>query len=64
MLSQLRPALILFIAFMLLTGIAYPFAMTGIAQLVFPVAANGGLVKDGDTVEVAAPSSVTRAACS
>lgn len=50
MLSQLRPALILFIAFMLLTGIAYPFAMTGIAQLVFPVAANGGLVKDGDTV--------------
>ncbi|MGE3830056.1 MAG: potassium-transporting ATPase subunit KdpC [Parvibaculaceae bacterium] len=50
MLSQLRPALILFIAFMLLTGIAYPFAMTGIAQMIFPVAANGSLVKDGDTV--------------
>jgi potassium-transporting ATPase KdpC subunit len=50
MLSHLRPALVLFIAFMLLTGIAYPFAMTGLAQLLFPSAANGSLTMEGDTV--------------
>jgi K+-transporting ATPase ATPase C chain len=50
MISQLRPALVLFIFFMLLTGIAYPFAMTGVAQLLFPSAANGSLVMDGETV--------------
>ncbi|MGE4251464.1 MAG: potassium-transporting ATPase subunit KdpC [Parvibaculaceae bacterium] len=49
MFSQLRPCLVLFAFLMLLTGIAYPFAMTGGAQLLFPARANGSLVID-DTV--------------
>ncbi|WP_119389733.1 potassium-transporting ATPase subunit KdpC [Taklimakanibacter lacteus] len=50
MLSQLRPSLILFAFFMLLTGIAYPLAMTGVAQALFPGKANGSLVTDNGTV--------------
>jgi K+-transporting ATPase ATPase C chain len=44
MLQQLRPAILVFIALMLVTGLAYPLAVTGIAQLAFPHAANGSLV--------------------
>lgn len=48
MFSQLRPALFLFALLMLITGIAYPLAMTGVAQAVFPGKANGSLiVSDG-----------------
>lgn len=50
MLSQLRPALILFVFLTLVTGIAYPFAMTGAAQLLFPEKANGSLVIDNTMV--------------
>ena len=51
MLSQLRPALTLLVLFAALTGIAYPFAMTGVAGAVFPDAANGSLVlRDGKVV--------------
>jgi K+-transporting ATPase ATPase C chain len=50
MLTQLRPALILFIVFMLVTGIAYPFVMTGAAQWLFPHEANGSLVVDNNVV--------------
>src|SRR5262245_63298381 len=50
MLAHLRPALLLLLALTLLTGIAYPLAMTGIAQLVFPIQANGSLVRSGDRV--------------
>jgi len=50
MLSQLRPCLILFAFLMFLTGIVYPFAMTGGAQLLFPSKANGSLVIDNDVV--------------
>lgn len=45
MLSQLRPAIALTAFFTLLTGLAYPLAMTGIAQGLFPAAANGNLVE-------------------
>jgi K+-transporting ATPase ATPase C chain len=34
----------------LLTGVAYPLLVTGIAQLAFPAAANGSLLRDGDKV--------------
>jgi len=50
MLTHLRPAITLTIGFTLLTGLAYPLAMTGIAQTLFPAAANGSLIIQGDTV--------------
>lgn len=45
MLSELRPALTLLAMFTLLTGVAYPLAMTGAAQALFPVQANGSLIE-------------------
>lgn len=47
MLSNLRPAVTLLLALTLLTGIAYPLAMTGAAQALFPAEANGSLVEFG-----------------
>ena len=47
----LRPALVLFALLSLITGLAYPLLVTGIAQLAFPDAANGSLVvRDGKVV--------------
>jgi K+-transporting ATPase ATPase C chain len=43
--SALRPAIVMTILFALLLGIAYPLAMTGIGQAIFPGAANGSLVE-------------------
>ncbi|KQV92205.1 potassium-transporting ATPase subunit KdpC [Pelomonas sp. Root1237] len=46
--TQLRPALTLFVLLSLVTGLAYPLAVTGLAQALFPHAANGSLViQDG-----------------
>jgi K+-transporting ATPase ATPase C chain len=50
MLTQLRPALSLTLLFTLLTGLAYPLAMTGAAQALFPAAANGSLIETDGTV--------------
>ena len=46
MLKQLRPAVSLLALLTLVTGVVYPLTVTGIAQLAFPVQANGSLVKD------------------
>ena len=51
MLSQLRPALMVLLLLTLVTGVAYPLLVTGIAQAVFPSQAQGSLiVKDGKIV--------------
>jgi potassium-transporting ATPase KdpC subunit len=49
--SIVRPMLALFIALMVLTGVAYPLVVTGIAQAVFPHQAAGSLIEqDGKVV--------------
>jgi K+-transporting ATPase ATPase C chain len=51
MLRDFKPALMIFIALTLLTGVAYPALVTGLAQLLFPAQANGSLIgKDGKIV--------------
>jgi K+-transporting ATPase ATPase C chain len=46
---MLRPALVLLAAFTVLTGLAYPAAMTGIARLLLPQQAGGSIVVHGGT---------------
>ena len=47
----LRPAIVLFLLLSVVTGLAYPLAVTGIAQLAFPAQANGSLVlRNGEPV--------------
>lgn len=51
MLQQLRPAIVLLALFTALTGIAYPLAITGLAQVLFPYQANGSLIeRDGKVI--------------
>lgn len=51
MVNHLRPAVVMIALFTLLLGLAYPMAVTGVAQLAFPEQANGSLVRDaGGTV--------------
>lgn len=46
MLNNLRPALVLFIFLSLITGVVYPLAITGIAQVAFADKANGSILID------------------
>ena len=51
MLQHIRPAIVLLILFSALTGLVYPLAITGIAQIAMPGRANGSLIeKDGGVV--------------
>ncbi len=51
MLSQLRPAIVLFALFTILTGLAYPLAITGIGAKLFPHQAGGSLIeRDGKVI--------------
>ena len=46
--NVLRPALSLILLLSLITGVAYPLAVTGVAQLAFPAQANGSLLRDAE----------------
>jgi K+-transporting ATPase ATPase C chain len=51
MLKEVRPAFVLVVLLTLITGLAYPLAMTGIAGVIFPYQAQGSLIeKDGKVV--------------
>ena len=51
MLREIRPAIVLVIALTVITGLAYPLAMTSIAGVLFPSQAQGSLIeRDGKVV--------------
>jgi potassium-transporting ATPase KdpC subunit len=47
---NLRPAILMTVVLTVLTGIVYPFAVFGVAQVLFPAQANGSLIVRGGRV--------------